>query len=135
MKKLLALLMVLVMAFSLVACGGGEEEVEEVETEAVVEEAAGADDPISDESFATVQECYAQLVEFYNMFVETYNDDSFAADEEINNTLTEAKALIEEVGEIDRAELTEADGVELIEGMTVIVEVLTDLADRLAPAN
>ena len=139
MKKILALVLALVMCFAMVACGGEEEAPEAPKaTEAAVEEAEGGEDldaPVSDESFAVVQECYAELVDLYNTAVETYNDDAFAADENINQVLTDAKALIEEMGQIDRAELTEGGAADLIDAMTLIVEALGALAEQLAPAN
>ena len=139
MKKILALVLALVMCLSLAACGGEEEApevTEAVEEESVaVEELEGADDPVSDESFTTLQECYALLVDLYNTFVETYTSDEVAASDTINELLPEAKALIEEIGEIDREGMTEGDALDLVNAMSDIVDALNALADEMAPAN
>ena len=134
-KKLLALLLTgLLATFALAGCGGDEEEV--VEESAVTEEvsapeesveAEASDEMVSDETFADLQENYALLVDLYNSVVDLYSSEDVAADEDINEALSESKDIIEEMGEISQEDMTEAHAVELNEIMLDLVDVL-DLA-------
>ena len=127
MKKLLALILAMVMVLSLAACGG-EEDIEEYEEVEEVEEVEEAEDdmdaPVSDEHFADLQEVYAQLVELNDEVVALYNNDQIAADENINEALSQTAEILETVGNIDQSELNEADALELMESMGELAEAL-----------
>ena len=133
MKKILALVMALVMCFSLVACGGEEEPAAapEAEETAAPAELEGAEDPVSDESFTALQEAYAQVVELYNAVIDVYSSDDVEADEDINALLTEAKSLIEQMGEVEREGMTEGDALDLVNAMSDIVDGLIALGDGM----
>ena len=112
-KKLLAILMVTAMSMSLIACGGGEEEVatEEVVEEEATEEVAEetADVEYTEEQVAFADE-FNTMVDEYNAAIDVINATPELAENQelvdIMNTLTDA---INEVSEIceDPSLLTE----------------------------
>lgn len=86
---------------------------------------------VSDETFAILQENYQSLTEVYNAIVEVYNSDEIEANAEIEKSLTEAAAIIEEMGNIEQESLTEADAEEFNEAMRSMLEGLQVIANAM----
>lgn len=146
-KKIVTLVMCAVLGLSTVmlsACGGSEEAQEtatEVKSAAadkaddVAEAVVDAADAVSDETWASLQDVYASLVEAYNATVELYNDDSVAADASIEEALNSAKSLVEEIGDIDRSDVTEGNAVELVEAMGAVNDIFAAVIDNVDVAG
>lgn len=85
---------------------------------------------VSDETFAAVQQNYEDLTTVYNIVAEAYNNGD-VADQDIEDTMNQARELIEKMGTISQDNLTEADAEELVDLMVSIVEVLGVVADSI----
>ena len=85
-------------------------------------EIAGGD-AVSDATFSTLQTNYNALAEAYNAVAEAYNSGA-TPDADIEKTMNDAKAIIEQMGEITQDSITEADAEELNTAMEGILEVL-----------
>lgn len=94
-------------------------------------EGDAAKDVVSDETFAELQKNYGILTETYNVVAEAYNSDEIEANGDIENTLNQAREIIEQMGEITQENITEADAVELTEAMVDIIEVLDLVVDAM----
>ena len=110
-KKILAVVLAGVMAMSmLTACGGSAETAETTETADVeTTEDAASDEACSDETFATLQDNYAVMVDAYNQVKDLYESDEIAGDAEIEDLMNQAADVINEMGEISQDAITEAD--------------------------
>ena len=118
-KRLLAILMATAMSMSLIACGGGEEEVatkgaaveeEAVEEEAVEEEAEVEVSGDYTEDQLAYLEAYQQMLDDYNATVDMVNEvPQLTEDQEIVDMMNELTAVIEENTELmqDPANLTD----------------------------
>ena len=107
-KKILAVVLAGVMAMSmLTACGGSTETTETADVETT--EDAASDEACSDETFATLQDNYAVMVDAYNQVKDLYESDEIAGDAEIEDLMNEAADVINEMGEISQDAITEAD--------------------------
>lgn len=97
-----------------------------------MESADGADgEMVSDETFAILQENYQSLTEVYNAIAEAYNSDEVEANAEIENLMTEAAAVLEEMGTVEQSSLTEADAEEFNEAMFSMLEGLQEIANAI----
>lgn len=157
-KKIVSMVLAVMMAASLTtACGGDNKKAADTSSTAKTQTAAPAassntntktetpapaakddtaaastdGDTVSDEAFAQMQECYDLMVQYYNAAVDLYSDDAVAASEEINDVMSQAKEIIEEMGEITQDSLTPDDAVELIDAMETIVDVLSETVDGM----
>ena len=108
-KKILAVVLAGVMAMSmLTACGGSAETAETTETADVeTTEDAASDEACSDETFATLQDNYAVMVDAYNQVKDLYESDEIAGDAEIEDLMNQAADVINEMGEISQDTITE----------------------------
>lgn len=98
-KKILAVVLAGVMAMSmLTACGGSAETAETADVETT--EDAASDEACSDETFATLQDNYAIMVDAYNQVKDLYESDEIAGDAEIEDLMNQAADVINEMGEI-----------------------------------
>lgn len=88
-------------------------------------------DMVSDENFAILQENYQLLTETYNAVVDAYSSDEVEANAEVEDTLNEALAILEEMGTIEQETLTAADAEALNEAMQSILDVLTEVAGAI----
>lgn len=88
-------------------------------------------DMVSDENFAILQENYQLLTEVYNAVVDAYSSDEVEANAEVEDTLNEAVAILEEMGTIEQETLTAADAEALNEAMQTILDVLTEVAGAI----
>lgn len=86
---------------------------------------------VSDETFETLQENYAAMIEAYNAVAEAYGSDEVEADADIEAALTEAADIIEQMGEIQQIEISEADAEDLNGAMLDILEVLSAVVDAM----
>lgn len=142
-KKLLAVLLVGVMAFStLTACGGGEassvsseapaskpaEESKPVEESKTEEEVS---DMMSDETFAALQEAYGAMVETYDAVCELYSSEEIAANAEIEELLTAVKEVMDEMGELSQDQMSEEDAEVLAQAMLDLLESMELLVDGM----
>lgn len=104
-------------------------EVEGAESDAS-EDASG--EGCSDETFEGLQEAYSYLVEGYNTVTDYYlSNDDIAKDEDVEEALASAKEYLEQVGEIDQADITEDDALTLIESMEQVADGLDLIAQGL----
>ncbi len=152
-KRLMSLILcgVLVVAsLSLTACGSdaGEkssapaaaeeadeaEDEEEVEEEAADEAEAG-DDAVTDETWTKLQELYAKLVEARDATVEFYNDESVAQSDDIENGLQTADELIEQIGNVERADVLESEAEDYINAMLAVNDIFAAVLDNAQAAG
>lgn len=138
-KKILALLLIAVMSLTaLIGCNEKAEQPENVETNVqdVVEDQVqedAAQTAIDDETFASLQDIYADLVELYNIVANAINDGTFTADEETTALMTEAADIITEIGEIAIEDFaSEQEAVDLANAMAQMAEGLGVVAEELA---
>lgn len=133
MEKTIALILVLVMAFSLAACAvsSAEETITDmVEPSASQAETSDLNTTVSDSRWKDIQDLYAEMVTAYDQ-VSDYYQDGLEADETVDALLTEAQELIGQIGEISRESLTEGLAAELSQDMTAISEALHTIAQEL----
>ena len=125
-KKILAVVLAGVMAMSmLTACGGSAETAETTETADVeTTEDAASDEACSDETFATLQDNYAVMVDLYE-------SDEIAGDAEIEDLMNQAADVINEMGEISQDTITEADAETLNGAMMDILDGLSGIVDAM----
>lgn len=156
-KKLLSVTMAAVLATaSLTACGGGseaeapasavqetttEEEVPEEETapeedttEAEAEEETGGE-MVSDETFAQLQENFEIMSDCYDQVLELYSSDEIQANADVEEAMTSAAEVIDEMGEITQESITEEDAEALNGAMVQILEALSLLVEGMAEEN
>ena len=128
-KKILAVVLAGVMAMSmLTACGGSAETAETTETADVeTTEDAASDEACSDETFATLQDNYAVMVDAYNQVKDLYESDEIAGDAEIEDLMNQAADVINEMGEISQDTITEADAETLNGAMTSLMDFQVSL--------
>ena len=132
-KKILAVVLAGVMAMSmLTACGGSAETAETTETADVeTTEDAASDEAGSDETFATLQDNYAVMVDAYNQVKDLYESDEIAGDAEIEDLMNQAADVINEMGEISQDTITEADAETLNGAMMDILDGLSGIVDAM----
>lgn len=148
MKKKICLLLVGVLTaatLSLTACGGGKEAAPattETTTEAPAKEEAveevteeAADGAVSDATWADLQDMYAKLVEAFNATADLYNDDSVEADAEIEDALNTAKDLMEQIGDVDRVDVTEENATEWVDAMLAVNDIFATVIDNVQVAG
>ena len=88
-KKLMALFTAAVLATTVFAgCGDSS-----AETDTDVE-ATSSDEACSDETFSTLQDNYAAMVEAYNAVKELYESDAVEADADIEDVLNQAAVAV-----------------------------------------
>lgn len=119
-KKILAVVLAGVMAMSmLTACGGSAETAETTETADVeTTEDAASDEACSDETFATLQDNYAVMVDAYNQVKDLYESDEIAGDAEIEDLMNQAA-------------ITELDAETLNDTMLTLLDVLDAVVDAM----
>lgn len=92
-------------------------------------EIAGGDG-VSDETFNVLQTDYQAMVEAYNAVAEAYNNGG-TANADIENTMNQAREIIEQMGQITQDNITEADAEELVSAMEDILSVLETVVNSL----
>ena len=164
MKKFLALsLSALMLCGALTACGGstaGKETPSPAETsapvaetsapatEATTAEAAASDDKAESTgtpkasgegfTFADLQDNYALLSDLYDKVETAYMDKSIAQSDEVESNLTEAKDLIDQMGELKETDFAdEKDLLEMNDAIYNMCEALGAIVDKMeeAPAE
>ena len=129
-KKILAVVLAGVMAMSmLTACGGSAETTETADVETT--EDAASDEACSDETFATLQDNYAVMVDAYNQVKDLYESDEIAGDAEIEDLMNQAADVINEMGEISQDTITELDAETLNDTMLTLLDVLDAVVDAM----
>lgn len=131
-KKLLAVLLTGAMVMSmLTACGGDSEETS---TDAVTKNVTADStdgEMCSDETFSTLQDNYASMVEAYNSVKDLYESDEIEADASIEDIMNEAADVINEMGEISQDTITEEDAETLNSAMLDILDALSLLVEGM----
>ena len=152
MKRFLALsLSALMLCGALTACGGSTETEApapaETEAPAPADTAAPAADTASTEgpkasgegfTFADLQDNYALLSDLYDKVEAAYMDNSIAQSDEVEANLTEAKDLIDQMGELTEADFAdEKDLLEMNDAIYNMCEALGAIVDKMeaAPAE
>ena len=141
-KKILTVLLAGMMAMSTLAACGDAEETTDVKTtaessaDATAAEEDESSDMCADETFETLQDNYATMVDCYNEVKDLYESDEIAADEDIENLMNEAADVINEMGEISQDSITEKDAedlngamVDILEGLSAAVDAMDTTAD------
>lgn len=100
-------------------------------TAAFVQKEASSGTGLSDADWAALQDTYAALVKAYNDVASLYNSDQIKADKDIEAVMKEAKQLIDQMGTIDRAGLSTADGQKLMEAMKDTAEALVKIVEAM----
>lgn len=156
MKRFLALsLSALMLCGALTACGGSTE----TEAPAPAETSAPADNttaadttaPAADTAstdgpkasgegftFADLQDNYALLSDLYDQVEAAYMDNSIAQSDEVEANLTEAKELIDQMGELTEADFAdEKDLLEMNDAIYNMCDALGAIVDQMeaAPAE
>lgn len=148
-KKIVSVMMAAVMtAAVLTGCGsdkssGAAEPVIQTATteEAPTEEEAPAEeapaeetaaDMVSDETFAKLQENFELMSDCYDQVLELYSSDEIQADADIEDAMTQAAEVIDQMGEITQDSITEEDAETLNQAMVDILEGLADLVDGMS---
>ncbi len=145
MKKLLAMLLALSLTFSLVACGGGEEEPAAAEKPAAsdsadvaeeepAEEAPAEEEP-ADEAVDTTEfvAAYESMLEAYNAVADAANQyPEFMEANGYTDAMNELGAAVDEMtASIDLENVTEADMEEYATGMMSTLEALQAMLGEL----
>lgn len=159
MKRFLALsLSALMICGALTACGGSsettapapaetsapdktekpaeEKPAEEAKTEKTEKKEAKAS--TEGFTFADLQDNYAILTDLYNTVEAAYMDESIAQSDEVEANLTEAKDLIDQMGELTEADFAdEKDLLEMNDAIYNMCEALGAIVDQMeeAPAE
>lgn len=146
-KKLLALVLSIAMASTLlVGCGDDEEEavveteVEEVEEEtAAEEEAADVEEAAPEEAgftFEDLQDNYATMVEAYNSVEELYMNEGIAQDDTVEELLTQCKDVMDQMGELTRDDFeTEEDLLTMNDSIVTLLDSLNGIIDLMSEAD
>lgn len=92
-------------------------------------------DACSDETFSTLQDNYAALVEAYNAVADLYNSDEVEGDADIESALNQTADIMNEMGEITQDSITEADAESLNDSMLTLCGVLSAAVDSIADNN
>lgn len=150
-KKILSVILsVMIAATLLTACGSDKssetaapaattETSESVDTstpavqEEPVEEAAG--EMVSDETFAQLQENFELMSQCYDEVLNLYTSDEIAANTEIEEAMSMAAEVIDEMGEITQDSITEEDAETLNQAMVDILNGLSDVVDAMETAD
>ena len=154
MKRFLALsLSALMLCGALTACGGSTETEAPAPAETsapaadTADTAAPAADTASTEgpkasgegfTFADLQDNYALLSDLYDKVEAAYMDNSIAQSDEVEANLTEAKDLIDQMGELTEADFAdEKDLLEMNDAIYNMCEALGAIVDKMeaAPAE
>lgn len=85
---------------------------------------------VSDETFSALQSDYAALTEAYNAVAEAYNSGE-VSNADIEDTMNQAREIIEKMGEITQDNLTEEDAEALVGAMEDILSVLETVVNSL----
>ena len=92
----------------------------------------GAAGSVSEGAFADLQENYATLVETYNLVEDAYMNDAIAQDDTVEELLTEAKGIIDEMGELSESDFASDDDInamntsilQIMEGLDGVVDLM-----------
>ena len=154
MKRFLALsLSALMLCGALTACGGSTETEAPApaQTEAPAADTADTAAPAADTAstegpkasgegftFADLQDNYALLSDLYDQVEAAYMDNSIAQSDEVEANLTEAKDLIDQMGELTEADFAdEKDLLEMNDAIYNMCDALGAIVDQMeaAPAE
>jgi len=135
-KKILALLMCSVLSFAMITGCGSSDDTEtatETATEVVEEVAAEVTDgACSDETFADLQDAFAILTEAYNNVNNYYlENDDIPQDDDVEAALASAKEYLDEVGEVNQTDISEADAETIGQSMVDVANGLSQMAEAL----
>ncbi|MEZ3504984.1 MAG: hypothetical protein K1W25_16315 [Lachnospiraceae bacterium] len=144
-KKLAAVILTAVMtALLLTACGGNKDaeqsaSVPETETPAPAADtktdAPAEGDMVSDENYKILQDNYALITEYAAQVRDIYTSDEIAANSAIEEVILQTEDIINQMGELEQADITEEDAVTLNETMELIIETYDNLLDGMEVAE
>ena len=146
-RKLLALLLVGVVSMSsLTGCGGSSEPAA---TEAKTEDTAPTNDsaePVAADTgddadageengsitFADLQKNYETMTDVYNKVNDLYMNDGIEQSDDVEELLTEAKGIIDEIGELTEDQFTDEQSMtDMNDSMVKIIEGLGNVVDMM----
>lgn len=142
-KRVWAILLSTVMAATFItACGGDDSEGSQTAEATVTETAEATEeaddstgDMVSDETFAVLQDNFATLSANYDAVLDFYYSDEIAADETIEDLLTQSAEVINQMGELTQEEITEADAEALNNVMLELSDALSEIVSMMKPAE
>ena len=139
-KKLLTMMLACMLVVSLLAGCGSKEESAAAEPAQEAEEAPAPEaeeaEPAAETSsgltFQDLQNNYATLVDLYNQVEELYMNDKIAQDDNIESLLSEAKGLIDQMGEATEEDFSsEQDLQDMNDAMVTMAESLGKIVDGM----
>lgn len=129
-KKLLCPLLVIMMCTSLTACGGGDSNTTPSNTEApAATTAPDSSEGSTDEQMEELTKAYNQVADIYNDVVTKYEENGWAADEELTATLQIVDATMTPVGQFLAGDTSALDGADLSALTSSILEYQTSLEE------
>lgn len=142
-NKLVKILAVSALSAALMAgCGEAEAEATKADdTDVVVEEKEAADAEAEETksgelTFSDLQDNFVILNDCYNKVEELYKDDAVAQDDNVESLLTEAKGIIDEMGELTEDQFDGSDDmVKLNDSMATMIDALSAIVDKMQPAE
>ncbi|MBR6328554.1 MAG: hypothetical protein IKR68_02780 [Lachnospiraceae bacterium] len=149
-KRILALVISGIMAASMMTACGGTEKAEpapaETKTEEKTEEKAEenteekaeekteekAEESTGSITFEDLQDNYKILVDCYNQVEDLYMNEQIAQSDETESLLTEAKGIIDEMGEATEDDFAgEQDMVDMNDAMATMIDALGKIVDGM----
>jgi len=89
-----------------------------------------------DLTFEDLQNNYAILTEIYNYAEELYTSDLVAQSDEAEANLTEAKSLIDEIGELNEADFPDQASInEMNDSFVTLIDAIGAIVDTYEPAE
>lgn len=132
-KKFMAIVLAgALSAFALTGCGNDAAAVETTAPAEAEAPVAAAEETGSGFSFSDLQDNYALMVDAYNQVEELYMSDEIEQSDDVEELLGEAKALIEEMGELSEDDFSsEAEMIEMNDNIVTIMEGLSGIIDMM----
>ncbi|MBR1629977.1 MAG: hypothetical protein IJ679_12055 [Lachnospiraceae bacterium] len=141
MKKKIAVLLLsgMLCAPLLVGCGDSEEDASsQTQTTATEEKAAETKEDAGDEeiTFEELQDNFVALTDAYQQVEDLYMNDEIAQDDDIEELLTEAKSVIDEMGELSEDDFSgREDMLEINDAMVEMLDALSLIIDGMDYAD
>ncbi|MBP5609407.1 MAG: hypothetical protein J6X66_14210 [Lachnospiraceae bacterium] len=139
-NKIVKILAVSALSAALMAgCGEAEAAADAAETKVAAEENEETEttETSSDEfAFSDLQDNFVILNDCYNKVEELYNNDAVAQDDNVESLLTEAKGIIDEMGELTEADFSSSeDMIKFNDTMADMIDALGAVVDKMQPAE
>ncbi len=136
-NKIVKILAVSALSAALMAgCGEAEAADTTAETKVAVEEEEAAETESDEFKFSDLQDNFVILNDCYNKVEELYNNDAVAQDDNVESLLTEAKGIIDEMGELTEDDFSSSeDMIKFNDTMADMIDALGAVVDKMQPAD